>query len=127
MSGALPLDRLSGADAQPLGRMALAWLPVGVVAGLALRAAGMRSRLARGAVVLCVGTVVLLVTGAVSDAVSTSTTPGSHVSSQLARPGIWAATALLVIGSLLVGGRPQGRPGEEPATGSRDRPAPSAR
>src|SRR4051812_25654475 len=41
---ALPLQRLAGGAAQPLSRVVLAWLPAGVVAGLALKWTGLGRR-----------------------------------------------------------------------------------
>jgi hypothetical protein len=105
VSGALPLQRLAGSDAQPFARMAVAWVVVGVVAGLAMRAIGVRSRVWRGAAVALVAFAVLVVAGAVSDAVTASSGVGSHVAAQFRQAGTFVAVALMVIGSLLVARR----------------------
>jgi hypothetical protein len=103
VGGALPLQRLAGGDSQPLARMALAWLPMGVLAGLALRATGIRSRPVRAALIGVAALVLLVLIGAVSDSITASSAVRPHVSAQFGRAGTWVATALLVIGSLLVG------------------------
>jgi hypothetical protein len=108
--GALPLERLAGSAAQPLGRMVLAWVPVGIVAGLALRAAGLRSRAARGAVVAVVAAALLVAAGGVSDAVTSSSRLTGHFGAQLGYAGIWVAVGLMAAGSLL----PRARRGRQP-------------
>ena len=109
--GALPLERLAGGATQPLGRIALAWVPVGVVAGLALRTAGCRSRAARAATVAIVAAALLIVAGGVSDAVTSSTPLGGHLSPQLSLAGTWVAAGLMTAGSLMPGSRRRDRPG----------------
>src|SRR5205085_604507 len=49
VSGALPLQQLAGNEAQPLLRVAVAWLPAGVAAGAALTALTRMGWVARGA------------------------------------------------------------------------------
>jgi hypothetical protein len=105
VGGALPLQRLAGNAAQPLGRMVLAWVPVGVIAGLALRAAGVRTRAARGALVAVVALALLVAAGGVSDAITSSSRLRGHFGAQLGLAGIWVAVALMVAGSLLPGAR----------------------
>jgi hypothetical protein len=104
VSGALPLQQLAGDDAQPLLRMAVAWLPLGAVAGAGLSAAGVSGRGRRVAWVGGVTAVVLIVTGAISDAAAISGAVGSHLGPQFGRAGTSVTTALMIIGSLLVGG-----------------------
>jgi hypothetical protein len=121
--GALPLQQLAGDDAQPLLRVAVVWLPLGAVAGGALGAAGVSGLARRVAWVGAVTVVVLIVTGAISDAAAISGPVGSHVGAQFGRTGTWVATALMVIGSL-----PVGAVGDRAAGARRGRrPAASAR
>jgi hypothetical protein len=110
VAGALPLERLAGGAAQPLGRMAFAWVPVGIVAGLALRTAGFRSRAARGTTVGIVAAVLLMAVGAISDAVTSSSPVAGHIGPQLSLAGTWVAAALMAAGSLLVGARRVNQP-----------------
>jgi hypothetical protein len=80
---------------------------MGVVAGSVLRATGIRSRLVRAALVGVAAIAVLVLVGAVSDAITASNAVRPHVSAQFGRAGTWVAPGLLVIGSLLA------RPGRE--------------
>lgn len=112
---ALPLQQLAGGDAQPLLRMAVAWVPAGLVAGCALRALAHLRVAARTAVVAVLCTVLLLAAGAVSDAVAISDPIAPHVAAQLSRTGTWVAVALMVTGSLLA--RPGRRAARPPASG----------
>jgi hypothetical protein len=101
LQGALPLQQLAGDDAQPLLRMAAAWLPAGAVGGLAL------SRLARvrhpALVTAGVGAVLIVLSGAASDAVAQGSLSlwRSRLLPQLGHPGTLAAIALLAIGAAL--------------------------
>jgi hypothetical protein len=108
--GALPLQRLAGSAAQPLGRMVLAWAPVGVVAGLALAAAGVRPRAARAAVVAIVAAGLLIAAGGVSDAVTSSSALTGHFGAQLGLAGIWVAVGLMAAGSVLPESRRERQP-----------------
>jgi hypothetical protein len=99
LDGALPLQQLAGGSAQPLLRMAVAWLPGGLAAGLALRLTGAR-RVVRLVGLAVVAAVVLIPTGAVSDAIAVNEPVASHVVPALTRSGTWAAVALFVIGAL---------------------------
>jgi hypothetical protein len=98
---ALPLQQLAGSDAQPLLRVAAAWIPAGAVAALVLRRAGVGkvSRLVLTGVLV---TALLIVAGAVSDAAAVSGSVTSHVTGQFSREGTWAATGLMMLGALLV-------------------------
>jgi hypothetical protein len=104
MARALPLQQLDRSDAQPLLRIAVAWLPAGWAAGAAL-AWGLRgaSRWTRAAVTLALAVVVLFATAALADAVAVSGDVVSRLPEQLSREGIWAEIGFLVIGSLLAG------------------------
>lgn len=100
LGGALPLQQLAGDDAQPAIRMAVAWLPAGAVAAFGL---GTLGRLPRPLLTTALIGVALLVTaGAESDAIATSLSVTGRVLPQLARPGLWAAIALLTIGAAFV-------------------------
>jgi hypothetical protein len=100
VAGALPLQRLDRSDPQPLVRVAAAWLPAGMVAGLAVRR-HLRAPVAT-VVVALVAVVLLIAFGAVSDAATVSGAVGSHVSSQVTRTGTWVAAALMTVGASLV-------------------------
>jgi hypothetical protein len=110
VTGALPLQHLSGSDDQPLVRIAAAWVPAGAVAGLALRAAGVsgRSRIVGTALVAAL---VLMATGAVSDAATVSGAISSHLTPQVSRAGTWVAVAFMVLGVAAVRGTGPGRSG----------------
>jgi hypothetical protein len=101
MSGALPLEELARQGAQPLLRMAVAWLPAGFAAGLALAIA---TRMRPAAVVTGSGLLALFILGsttAASEAVSRSEPLADHVWPALSRSGLWTAVAFTVIGSIL--------------------------
>lgn len=115
-AGALPLERLARADAQPLGRLVLAWVPAGLVAGLALGAIGVRTRTRRALAVAPVALLTLFVASAASEAVTVSEPLSQHLSPVAGRASLWLATALMTVGALIVptSGR-RGR-GQAPAT-----------
>lgn len=101
LGGALPLEELAARGAQPLGRMAVAWLPAGFALALALT---LLARLrARWVVAGCalVAVVVLALSTAASEALSRNETFLSHLRPALSRGGLWAAVVLVVIGSLV--------------------------
>ena len=104
-AGALPLQQLAGSDAQPLARLALAWIPAGAVAGAALSRLTRLGRAACAAAIAAGSWAVLILAGAVSDAVAVSDRLAPHVAPQLARPGTLAAVALLALGAVLARGR----------------------
>jgi hypothetical protein len=113
VSGALPLEELARRSSQPLLRMAVAWLPAGFAAGIAL---ALTTRLAGAAVAASTGLLALLVlwaTTAGSEAVSHNETFAEHWRSALGLSGLWAAAGFVVIGSIAaaaVAGRgPRGR------------------
>jgi hypothetical protein len=103
LAGALPLQQLAGNDAQPLLRVAVAWLPAGLAAGAALGVLTRLRRVARALTVGLVGAIVLVAAGAVSDAIALNERVLPHLGSQLGRDGTWVAVGLLVIGSLPAG------------------------
>jgi hypothetical protein len=101
VTGALPLEELAKRASQPLLRMAVAWIPAGCAAGLALALA---TRLRAAVIAASTGLVALLIlfsTTAASEAVSHNETFAEHVRSALSRSGLWTAVAFVVIGSIL--------------------------
>ena len=102
LRGALPLEELAHQGAQPLARMAAAWLPAGFVAGLALALAANRRRpwlTVLGPTLL--GFVLLFASTAGSEAVSRNQALTAHLVPALRRPGLWVALAFIAIGALL--------------------------
>jgi hypothetical protein len=99
LDGALPLQQLAGGDAQPLVRMAAAWLPAGALAGLGLAMIGQVRRpvLASGAV----AAVLLAVSGAASDAVAGGLHTTARLLPQLGMAGFWAAVLLVASGAAI--------------------------
>jgi hypothetical protein len=79
--------------------MAVAWLPAGAAAGLVLRLTQARPALRLIGLALVVA-VLLLATGAVSDAIAVNEPVRDHLAPQLAKAGTWAAVALFVLGAL---------------------------
>lgn len=100
-SGALPLQQLAGGDAQPLGRMVVAWLPTGLALGVVLRAGTRMSLPVRGAIAAAGSAVLLICASAVSDAVAQNDAVRHHVSGSLSRGGIWLAVALIALGVVI--------------------------
>ncbi len=98
---ALPLQRLAGDSGQPLLRVCAAWLPAGLLAGLALRAMGVRRPAVRAAVASISGLIVLLAAGAAADAVTASEPLRSHVLAQPGRAATWIAAGLMALGATL--------------------------
>jgi hypothetical protein len=96
---ALPLQRLAGGAAQPLWRMAAAWLPAGLVGGALLARAGFARRLPRAGLLLALGAVLLMALGGLSDAVTESDPLGAFMGAQPARAANWIAAALLALGA----------------------------
>ena len=100
--GALPLQQLAGGEAQPLLRMAIAWVPAGLVAGLALASLTGLRRWARATSLAALAALGLLLAGAAADAIAISDPLGPHLIPQFARVGTWTAVVLFALGSLLV-------------------------
>lgn len=98
---ALPLQRLAGDAAQPVLRLVVAWLPAGLVAGLALRAVGFRHRVVRVLWAFALTAVLLGAAGAASDAITASESLGRHLSAQPGRVAIWLAAALVAAGAAI--------------------------
>jgi hypothetical protein len=105
LPGALPLEQLAHADDQPLLRVALAWLPAGAIAGVALARAGIGRRI-RVIAVVAIALVLLFVTGAVADAIAVSSNDLlGRIPDQATHEGMWTEVALVFIGSLAVARR----------------------
>jgi hypothetical protein len=98
---ALPLQRLAGSDAQPLGRVLAAWLPAGMVAGVALRTLGIRWRSWRAVSAGLPCALLLLAFGAAADAITETDPLGAHLGAQFGRLAIWLAAALVALGAAL--------------------------
>ncbi|MGZ4271123.1 MAG: hypothetical protein ACXVFN_13685 [Solirubrobacteraceae bacterium] len=115
-AGALPLERLARGDAQPLARLAVAWLPAGAAAGVALGAIGIRTRMVRALTVAVVAWLTIFLTSAASEAITGSTRLSEHLSPVAGRTAVWLATGLMALGALIV--PPTGRRGRgrAPAT-----------
>ena len=120
-AGALPLERLARADAQPLGRLVVAWVPAGLVAGLALGAIGVGTRAGRALAVAPVALLTVFLTSAASEAVTASEPLSRHLSPVAGRPSLWLAAGLMTLGALIV--PPSGRRDREraPATDAKRR------
>ena len=102
VAGALPLQQLAGQDAQPLLRVATAWLASGFAAGMMMaRLTGLR-RGAGTVLAAAVAAVLLVVAGAASDAVAVSEPVVQHLAPQLQRVGVWVESGLLAAGALIV-------------------------
>jgi hypothetical protein len=101
--GALPLEQLAGQDAQPLLHLAIAWVPAGFVAGLALASLTRLGTVARTVSLAALAAVVLLLTGALSDAIAVNDPLSPHIVPQLSRDGTWVAVTLFAAGSFLAG------------------------
>lgn len=99
MSGALPLEQLARADAQPLLRMALAWLPIGAAAGGLVAAFTGSWRPLATAILTLVAGVVLVLSGGLSDALANNLPLTSHLSEPLHAAGMWVSLVLFVIGA----------------------------
>lgn len=118
LQGALPLEQLAKGDDQPLLRVAVAWVPAGIAAGLALAWATRWGRAGRAMAVGAIGFVALFVTGAVSDAIAVNESVVSKLGDQFSHGGLWVEVALLVIGSLAIGRRSSEPSPESPALAS---------
>jgi hypothetical protein len=96
----LPLLQLAGRDAQPLERVAVAWLAAGLAAGLALRGAPRpRRALAAGGV----GLFVLLLVSQASFSATRNVSFGHALFSRSPGLGPWLQSALFTVGCLLPG------------------------
>jgi hypothetical protein len=101
VAGALPLQQLAGQDAQPLLRVATAWLASGFAAGVMMARLTGLARGAGTALAAALAALLLVVAGAASDAVAVSEPVVQHLAPQLQRPGVWVASGLLAVGVLI--------------------------
>lgn len=101
LSAALPLEDLAARGAQPLGRMAVAWLPVGVAATLALGWLTRLPALARVVVVAALTAAIMFPMTAAFEALTRNERFSDHVGDAFSRGGPRTALALVVIGSAL--------------------------
>jgi hypothetical protein len=97
-AGALPLQQLDGTDGQPLMRMALAWLPVGIASGAVVATFARSSRALALAVVAVVAAAVLVLSAAASDAIANNEPFRTDLTTPLGAAGVWVSLGLLVIG-----------------------------
>lgn len=102
LARALPLEQLARGDAQPLLRVALAWLPAGAAAGWALAWATGWRRFSRSGALTALAGVLLFGTGAVSDTLAVSQPVSATLGDQFAHEGIWIEIVVVVIGSLAI-------------------------
>lgn len=107
LARALPLDQLARGDAQPLLRVATAWLPAGAAAGWALAGGSGWGLVGRTGALAALASVLLFGTGAVSDALAVSQPGPGALGDQFAHEGIWIEIIFVVIGSLPI--RPAAR------------------
>jgi hypothetical protein len=97
--GALPLEQLAGNDAQPLGRLVVAWVPAGFAAALAVGLLTSIGGLVRVISLAATAAVVLWVAGGFSDAIAVNDPVGPHIGSQFTRPGTLVAVGLFALGA----------------------------
>jgi hypothetical protein len=102
--GALPLQRLDSSDDQPLLRVAVAWIPAGLLAGRALRGRAVSPPVAVTGIAALTA-VLLIAFGAVSDAATVSGAVSDHIAAQFIRAGTWTAVAFTTGAAALVLGR----------------------
>jgi hypothetical protein len=98
-AGALPLEQLDATDAQPLARMALAWLPVGVASGAVVAAFTRSARTVALGVLAVVAGLVLVLTAAASDAIANNEPFRQDLATPLGAAGVWVSLVLFVIGA----------------------------
>jgi hypothetical protein len=102
--GALALQQLAGDDAQPLARMALAWIASGTLIGAALPGVSRLGHGARTAAFALSSGLFLWLIAAVTDALTNNQLLSAHLGPALGETASWVALGLLVIGFEL-GGR----------------------
>lgn len=108
---ALPLQRLAGGAAQPLGRLVVAWVPAGIVAGLGIGLVSGLHRAARGVVVFVLALALVLGATLMSDSLTHNESIRSQIHNEPHRAAAWVAAGLMALGALLtpVIGRGAGR------------------
>jgi hypothetical protein len=100
-AGALPLEQLAGADAQPVVRMALAWLPVGLAVGALVAVFTRSSRAFTLALVTLVAGALLVTSGGVSESIENNESLTQHLAAPLGLSGTWVSLVLLLIGAAI--------------------------
>ena len=108
LTDALPLQRLAGGAAQPLGRVIGAWLPTGIAAGFALAMVARLQRLVRAAVAFVLALVFAVAIAAGSDALTHNEPLRRHLHEQPHRVAIWVAAGLIALGTLAAPGTGRG-------------------
>ena len=98
---ALPLQRLAHESTQPLLKLVAVWGVSGLTAGVAIAALTGAGRRARAALAGAATLVLLLATGAMSDAVTASESLSRHISAQPTRSATWLAAALVALGAFI--------------------------
>jgi hypothetical protein len=111
LADALPLQRLAGGSAQPLGRMVVAWVPAGLVAGFGIAFVSRLSRVARGVVVFVLALALILAATVMSDSLTHNEPIRTQLHNEPHRAAAWVAAGLMALGALLapVIGRGAGR------------------
>ena len=102
LKDALPLQRLAGGAAQPLGRMVVAWLPAGLAAGIGVGLVSRLRRPARGLLVFVLALAMVLAVTAASDSLTHNEPLRHHLREQPHRAATWVAAGLMALGALLV-------------------------
>lgn len=94
---ALPFQRLAGEGGQPLLRFAVAWLPAGVIAGLALRGLRVRRPLLIAGLFGLATAALVIVGGGVADGITANEHIGPHIAAQPGRLAPWLAAVLVAV------------------------------
>ncbi len=102
VSGALPLQQLARSDDQPLLRLIVVWVPAGALAAALLSRWARMSAPAVLASIVAIAFVLLVLAGAMSDAVAISESVRGHIASQFTRAGTLVAVVLMLVGALPV-------------------------
>jgi len=99
VAGALPLQQLASTDDQPLLRLVVVWVPAGAVAAVLLSRWAQLSWPAVTAIIAAVAFALLVLAGAVSDAIAVSEPLRGHLGPQLTRAGTLVALGLMLAGA----------------------------
>ena len=102
LTDALPLQRLAGGAAQPLGRVVAAWLPAGLVAGVGIGLVSRLRRPARALAVFVLALALVLAVSAASDALTHNEPIRQHLHEQPHRAAAWLAAGLMALGAVLI-------------------------
>jgi hypothetical protein len=101
LTDALPLQRLAGGAAQPLGRIVAAWLPTGIAAGFALALVSRLRRPARGVVTFALSLALVLAAATASDSLTHNEPFRRHLHEQPHRAATWLAALLMALGAVV--------------------------